>query len=54
MSAVLILPVAATPGAREVRTSGAGSAVLEDMYLMLFGRGTAVTPPAAGQRPIVT
>jgi hypothetical protein len=54
MSAILILPAATTPGAREVRTSGAGSAVLEDMYLMVFGRGTAVTPRAVGQRPIVT
>jgi hypothetical protein len=54
MSTILILPAAATPGACEVRTSEAGSPVLEDMYLMVFGRVTAVTPRAAGQRPIVT
>jgi len=54
MSAILVVPAATTPGACEAPTSGAGRAVLEDMYLMLFGRGTAVTLPAAGQRPIVT
>jgi hypothetical protein len=54
MSAILVLPAATTPGACEVRTSEAGSAVLEDMYLMLFRRGTAVTSRAAGQHPTVT
>jgi hypothetical protein len=54
MSAILILPAEAAPGACEVRTSGAGRAVLEDMYLMVFGRGTAVTLRSAGQHPIVT
>jgi hypothetical protein len=54
MSAILVIPAAATPGACEARTMGASRAVLEDMYLMLFGRGTAVTLRAAGRRRIVT
>ena len=53
MSAILVLPALVAPGVTEVVTPGAGSAVLEDTYSMLFSRGTAVTLRAVGQHPIV-
>jgi hypothetical protein len=53
MSAILVLPLVLTPEARKAVTPGAGSAVLEGTYPMLFSRGPAVTLRAAGQHPIV-
>jgi hypothetical protein len=53
MSAILVLPAVIIPGVQDP-APGVDGTVLEGTYTMLFSRGTAVTPRAAGQHPVVT
>ncbi len=53
MSAIVVLPAVIVPGVRAVPTPGVDGTALEGTYTMLFRRGTAVTPRASGQHPIV-